>query len=177
MIVQTETNNHTIAIIGGSIAGSEAANLLASHHFKIVVFEMNALPYGKIEDGLPNWHINLRNRQMKSIDSNLRHPNILYVPKVKIGAEITFQELLSTWKFSAVILANGAWHDRRLPVKGAEYLHGDNLIYQNSFIYWFNHKHEKNYEGEQILLKNKIVVVGGGLASLDVVKAIMIQKL
>ena len=41
---------HYIAIIGGSISGSEAANLLAQNGFRVVVFEMNSLPYGKIED-------------------------------------------------------------------------------------------------------------------------------
>ena len=131
-----DTNSHTIGIIGGSIAGSEAAYLLATHDFKIVVFEMNSLPYGKIEDGLPNWHINLRNRQMKSIDSNLNHPNISYVPNVKIGTDFNFEDLLNEWKFSAVILANGAWYDRRLPVEGAEEMCKDCLVYQNPFIYW-----------------------------------------
>ena len=62
---------HYIAVIGGSISGSEAANLLAQNGFKVVVFEMNKLPYGKIEDGLPSWHISLRDRQQKEIDKKL----------------------------------------------------------------------------------------------------------
>lgn len=177
MATLKDVNSHTIAIIGGSISGSEAAYLLASHNFKIVVFEMNSLPYGKIEDGLPNWHINLRNRQMKSIDSNLNHPNITYVPNIKVGTDFDFSDLLNEWKFSAVILANGAWQDRKLPIYEVEKVNKDLLIYQNPFIYWFNHKHEHGYNGEQIHLKNKIVVIGGGLASLDVVKAVMIEKL
>lgn len=177
MSFSKDTNSHTIAVVGGSISGSEAAYLLATNDFKIVVFEMNSLPYGKIEDGLPNWHINLRNRQMKSIDSNLNHPNISYVPNVKIGTDFKFEDLLNEWKFSAVILANGAWYDRRLPVQGAEEMCNDCLVYQNPFIYWFNHKHEKDFKGDSVNLKDKIVVIGGGLASLDVVKAVMIEKL
>ncbi len=177
MATPKDTNNHIIAVIGGSISGSEAAYLLATHNFKIVVFEMNSLPYGKIEDGLPSWHINLRNRQMKAIDSNLSHPNISYVPNTKIGTDFSFEDLLTEWKFSAVILANGAWYDRRLPVEGAEEMCKDCLIYQNPFIYWFNHKHEKDFSGDAVNLKAKIVVIGGGLASLDVVKAVMIEKL
>lgn len=176
MVPKNDYNSHTIAIIGGSISGSEAAYLLATNDFKIVVFEMNALPYGKIEDGLPNWHINLRNRQMKAIDANLSHPNITVVPMIKVGTDFSFEDLLNEWKFSAVILANGAWFDRRLSVPGSELLTNDSLVYQNPFIYWFNHKHESNYQGDSISLKNKIIVVGGGLASLDVVKAIMIEK-
>ena len=39
MITSKDANRHTIAVIGGSIAGSEAAFLLATHDFKIVVFD------------------------------------------------------------------------------------------------------------------------------------------
>ena len=50
---------HYIAVIGGSISGSEAANLLAQNGFKVVVFEMNKLPYGDLLDiteGTASWH-------------------------------------------------------------------------------------------------------------------------
>ena len=84
----TQFKNHYIAIIGGSISGSEAANVLAQNGFRVVVFDMNKLPYGKIEDGLPNWHVNLRDRQIAEIDSKLDQENIRFVPCVKIGNDI-----------------------------------------------------------------------------------------
>ena len=37
------------------------------------------------------------------------------------------------------------------------------------------HKHEKNYDGLNFSVKNNTIVVGGGLASLDVVKIVMIE--
>ncbi|VAW26873.1 hypothetical protein MNBD_BACTEROID04-1819, partial [hydrothermal vent metagenome] len=37
-------NKHYIAVIGGSISGSEAAYLLAEKGFEVVVFDMNKLP-------------------------------------------------------------------------------------------------------------------------------------
>lgn len=43
-----------MAIIGGSVAGSEAAYLLAEKGVRVVVFDQKNLPYGKIEDGLPS---------------------------------------------------------------------------------------------------------------------------
>ena len=85
MKLSEEYKKHYVAVIGGSISGSEAASLLAKNGFRVVVFDMNKLPYGKIEDGLPNWHINLRNRQIAEIDKKLDHPNIRYVPNLKIG--------------------------------------------------------------------------------------------
>ena len=166
---------HYIAIIGGSISGSEAASLLANSGFRVVVFDMNKLPYGKIEDGLPSWHINLRNRQEAEIDKKLFHDNIRYVPLVKIGRDISFKDLVENWGFSAIILANGAWMDRSVPIEGIDKFKNKGLIYQNDFIYWFNHKHEPNYNGNRYKLKDNAVVFGGGLASLDVVKIFMIE--
>jgi ferredoxin--NADP+ reductase len=166
---------HYIAVIGGSISGSEAANLLAQNGFKVVVFEMNKLPYGKIEDGLPSWHISLRDRQQKEIDKKLNQENIRYVPQVKIGKDISFKDLVENWGFSAIILANGAWQDRALNINGIEKFKNKGLIYQNDFIYWFNHKHEPNFDGNRYSLKDGAAVVGGGLASLDVVKVFMIE--
>jgi NADPH-dependent glutamate synthase beta subunit-like oxidoreductase len=166
---------HYIAIIGGSISGSEAASLLAKNGFRVVVFDMNKLPYGKIEDGLPSWHINLRNRQEAEIDQKLFHDNIRYVPLVKIGHDISFKDLVENWGFSAIILANGAWMDRSVPIEGIDKFKNKGLIYQNDFIYWFNHKHEPNYNGNRYKLKDNAIIFGGGLASLDVVKIFMIE--
>ncbi|MBT8269127.1 MAG: FAD-dependent oxidoreductase [Bacteroidia bacterium] len=166
---------HYVAVIGGSISGSEAASVLSKNGFRVVVFEMNALPYGKIEDGLPSWHIKLRDRQQREIDKKLDQENIRYVPHVKIGETMSFQDLIDNWGFTAIILANGAWKDRGLPIEGVEKFRDNGLIYQNDFIYWFNHKHEPDYKGRQYQIRDNAVVVGGGLASLDVVKIFMIE--
>ena len=131
MTLHDSHRKHYVAIIGGSISGSEAANILAENGFRVVVFEMNALPYGKIEDGLPSWHIKLRDRQQGEIDKKLDQENIRYVPMVKIGETISFKDLVENWGFTAIILANGAWKDRSLPVKGIEKFRDNGLIYQN----------------------------------------------
>ena len=139
-MMDLKSKKHYIAIIGGSISGSEAAKVLADKGIRVVVFEMNNLPYGKIEDGLPCWHVGLRDKQEKNIDEKLDNENIRYVPKVQIGKDIPFKDLVEDWGFSAVILANGAWKDRPLPVENIEKFRGKELIYQNSLLYWFNHK-------------------------------------
>ena len=64
---------------------------------------MNALPYGKIEEGLPNWHIKLRNKQINEIDKKLNLPNVRFVPNTKIGVDINFLDLVNNWGFSATI--------------------------------------------------------------------------
>ncbi|MCK5637676.1 MAG: hypothetical protein KAH67_03115, partial [Flavobacteriaceae bacterium] len=174
-MIDNSSKKHYIAIIGGSISGSEAAFILAEKGYRVVIFEMNSLPYGKIEDGLPKWHINLRNKQEQNIDQKLNHENIRFVPNVKIGRDISFDDLVNNWGFTVVILANGAWKDRDLPVNDINKFIDKGLIYQNALLYWFNHKHEPNYNGPDYNIKDGTIVIGGGLSSLDVMKLGMIE--
>jgi NADPH-dependent glutamate synthase beta subunit-like oxidoreductase len=87
---------------------------------------------------------------------------------------LDFRDLV-TWGFSVVVLANGAWRDRPLPVDGIDQYIDRGLIYQNPFIYWFNHKEESDYSGQHYDVPPGTIVVGGGLASLDVVKAVQVE--
>ena len=166
---------HCIAVIGGAVAGSEVAAVLAERGVQVVVFEMNARPYGKIEDGLPRWHVELRKKEYGRIDANLSRPGVSFVPRTRIGKDLDFRALVEDWGFSGVVLANGAWRDRPLPVEGADDYLGKGLIYQNPFIIWFNHADEPDYRGERFEPRDGALVVGGGLASIDVVKALMLE--
>ena len=143
----SKNSEYYIAIIGGSIAGSEAAYQLAKNGFKIAVFDQMPLPYGKIEDGLPKWHVKLRDKEEEAIDEKLQDPNIRFIPKCRLGRDIAFESLLQDWKFSAIILAIGAWRDRPLEIPGIEAFVDKGLIYQNHLIKWFNHYHESDYKG------------------------------
>lgn len=168
------SGKHFIAIVGGSVAGSEAAFMLAEKGFRVVVFDQKNLPYGKIEDGLPKWHVGLRNKEERLIDERLTHPNIRFVPGFRLGRDATLDELIQ-WGFSAVIIAIGAWLDRKLPIEGIEKLRNNGLIYQNDLLFWYNHNHEPNYKGPNYNLPDGTCVIGGGLASIDVVKMVMID--
>ncbi len=169
------SGKHFIAIIGGSVAGSEAAFILAEKGFRVVVFDQKNLPYGKIEDGLPKWHVGLRDKEEKKIDERLNHPNVRFVPGVRLGRDITLDQLANEWGFSAVIIAIGAWLDRKLPVEGIDKLRNKGLIYQNDLLHWYNHRHEADYKGIHYDLPDGTCVIGGGLASIDVVKMVMIE--
>ncbi len=165
-----------VAIFGGAVSGAEAAAQLSRRGIHSVVFDQNALPYGKIEDGLPKWHVRLRNREIARIDEKLSSPLVHFVPGLRLGRDIPFSEIVDNWGFSAILLAIGAWKDRPLPVAGIDAFVGKNFHYQNPFMYWFNHKHEANYSGPQFEIRDNAIVIGGGLASLDVVKVLMIES-
>jgi NADPH-dependent glutamate synthase beta subunit-like oxidoreductase len=166
---------HFVAIVGGAVAGSEAAARLSERGIYTVVIEQNVRPYGKIEDGLPKWHVKLQAQEEAKINEKLSRPNIFFVPNVKLGNELDFHDLATNWGFSAVLLANGAWRDRPLPIDGIDQYVGKGLVYQNPLVKWFNHYHEHNYDGERYEIPDGAIIVGGGLASLDVVKIVMLE--
>ena len=165
---------HFVAVVGGAVAGSEAAARLADRGIYVAVFEQHSRPYGKIEDGLPKWHVKLRVQEERKIDERLSRPNVFFVPDTKLGRDVSFYDLVSNWGFSAVLLADGAWKDRPLPVPGIDRFIDKGLVYQNPLITWFNHSHEPDYEGETFEVLDDAMVIGGGLASLDVVKVLML---
>ena len=105
----------------------------------------------------------------------MSHPNVSFVPQVKLGEDIDFEDIARNWGFSAVLLAIGAWRDRPLSIPDIDkYVH-KGLYYQNPFIYWFNHKHEPDFQGQSFEIKDETIIIGGGLASLDVAKVIMFE--
>ncbi|HTO07663.1 MAG TPA: hypothetical protein VMR86_11490 [Myxococcota bacterium] len=164
-----------VAVIGGATAGAEAADIFAKQGILTVVFEQNARPYGKVEDGLPRWHVGLRAKEYATIDQKLGQAHVHFVPNTRVGRDVSLRELCEAWGFHTVVLANGAWRDRPLAVPDAEKYVGKGLVYQNPFIQWFNHRHEAGYQGPVFQALDDTIVVGGGLASIDVVKAINLE--
>ena len=172
---ENKTSRHVMAVIGGATAGSEIARILAERGALVIVFEQNPRPYGKIEDGLPRWHIKQRRDEYEEINKRLDHPNIEYVPLTRMGRELDFDDLRTAWGLSGIVLTHGAWKDRAFPVEGADQFIDRGLVYQNKLIYWFNHYPEKTYDGPRYELTPGAIVVGGGLASIDVVKVLQIE--
>ncbi len=164
-------SRHVVAIIGGAVAGSEAAALCASRGVLALVIEQNERPFGKIEDGLPRWHDKLRDKEYAAIRENLTRPGVVLVPRTVLGRDITIETLLKDWGVNAVMLASGAWRDRPL-FPGADAYLGQGLVNQNPFVYWYNHYPDAGFDGVRYTISDDAIVVGGGLASIDVVKII-----
>ena len=165
---------HVVLVVGGAVAGSEAAAQFTARGVLCIVVEHNGRPYGKIEDGLPRWHVKLRESEEDKIDAKLSHPKVLFVPRTRLGKDLGLDEL-RTWGLSAIVLANGAWRDRPLPVPDADAYVGRGFYYQNPYVMWFNHYLEPDYTGPQCEVPDGALVVGGGLASLDVVKILQLE--
>ena len=172
---ETQSSRHVMAVVGAATAGSEIARILAERGALVVLIEQNPRPYGKIEDGLPRWHVKQRKDEYEEINKRICHPNILYVPLTRLGRDLDFKELVEEWGLSGVVLTHGAWRDRPFPVEGADQFIDRGLVYQNPLIYWFNHYSEASYSGPRYDLRPGTIVQGGGLASIDVVKVLQIE--
>jgi NADPH-dependent glutamate synthase beta subunit-like oxidoreductase len=174
MDTNAQAPRHAVAVIGAACSGAECAEILAASGCHVTVFEQNARPFGKIEDGLPRWHERQRSQEYVKISDKLTKPGISFVPKTAIGPDLPLADLRK-WGFSAIVLACGAWRDRPVGVPGDAKAVGNGLVYQNPFIYWFNHHEEKSYDGERYKPVDGSLVIGGGLASIDCIKALMLE--
>ena len=85
--------HHFVAVIGGAISGSVAAEILADHGIRVAVFEQNTRPYGKIEDGLPRWHVEQRKQEYARIDARMKKPNVYFIPSTKLGRDFNLPQL------------------------------------------------------------------------------------
>ncbi|MGE0707184.1 MAG: NAD(P)-binding protein [Planctomycetota bacterium] len=172
---KVEQPTHVVGIVGGACAGSVVAEHLAQRGCQVIVFEQNPRPYGKIEDGLPRWHKKQRDMEYRKIDERLDRAGVHFVPNTRLGRDISFADLASEWGLSVLVLANGAWTDRKLDDPRADEVVDKGLVYQNAFVYWFNHMNEAGYDGPRYEVVDEAVVVGGGLASIDVIKILQLE--
>ena len=161
-----------VLIIGGAVSGSTAVKKLIDEGIRCVVVEQNRMPYGKIEDGLPRWHEKQRINEYFKIDDIISNELVDFVPLTRIGKDVSFEEIYNMG-WSCIYFANGAWKDRSFPIKEIEDF--DNFYYQNPFVYWFNHYHEPSYNGPKVDIKDDAIVIGGGLASIDVCKITQLE--
>ena len=161
-----------VLIIGGAVSGSTAVKKLTDEGIRCVVVEQNRMPYGKIEDGLPRWHEKQRINEYFKIDDIISNELVDFVPLTRIGKDVSFEEIYNMG-WSCIYFANGAWKDRSFPIKEIEDF--DNFYYQNPFVYWFNHYHEPSYNGPNVDIKDDAIVIGGGLASIDVCKITQLE--
>ena len=161
-----------VLIIGGAVSGSTAVKKLTDEGIRCVVVEQNRMPYGKIEDGLPRWHEKQRINEYFKIDDIISNELVDFVPLTRIGEDVSFEEIYNMG-WSCIYFANGAWKDRSFPIKEIEDF--DNFYYQNPFVYWFNHYHEPSYNGPKVDIKDDAIVIGGGLASIDVCKITQLE--
>ena len=177
---QPSTPTQAVAVVGGGVAGSEIASKMAENGILVAVFERDRVAFGEPDGAVPFWHEERRRAERDTIVAKLSHPGIEYIPCTAVGKELDFRDLVGPkWNFTAVVLANGAALDRELELpsgpSGREFL-GRGFEYRRSFVRSFNESHRAGSGGPRIEdNRGGGVVIGGGLAALDVAKIMNLE--
>jgi NADPH-dependent glutamate synthase beta subunit-like oxidoreductase len=180
-----DNDTRFIAVIGAAVSGVEAAQQFAEAGYQVVVIETQSSIGGKVIYGLPFWHAGQAITELVKMGAALSHPNIHFVPHVTAipddekptGRQLTIQQL-QDMGFERVIVAAGAPRDRALTINDQpianDLVQAGRVKYQNDFIAELNHRW---YSGDSLteyplfpegtLLHGKVLVIGGGLASLS----------
>jgi len=146
-----------VAIIGGGPAGLAAAYQLRRRGIASTIFEMHPELGGMMRYGIPNYRIP-RAELDREIERILEMGDIEVKTGTRVGQDVSVEQLEKD--YDAILWANGCWIGRGLPVAGWD--ETPNCVSAVKFLEQFN-------KGEMKYTANKIVCVGGGDTSIDVV--------
>ena len=145
-----------VAIIGGGPAGMAAAYQLRRKGHAVTVFESQPELGGMMRYGIPNYRIP-RDKLAGEIE-RIVAMGMDVRTGVRVGKDVSLEEVESS--HDALLWAVGCWTGRGLPVAGWEGT--PNCVSGVAFLKAFN-------EGRMKVTAEKVVCVGGGDTSIDVV--------
>jgi len=143
------------AVVGAGPAGLTAAFYLRKQGHTVTLFEARSRGGGMMRYGIPAYRLphDILDREIKDIlDSGIE-----FRPNQSLGVDFTLDQLKSEG-YEAVFLGVGAQLSRRIP------LHGDDL----PDVLWGVDFLGRVAEGEDVNLKEKVIVIGGGNVAVDV---------
>jgi len=146
-----------VAIIGGGPAGMAAAYQLRRRGIASTIFEDHTELGGMMRYGIPGYRIP-RDELDREINRILEMGDIEVRNNTRVGKDVSVEQLEKD--YDAILWALGCWTGRGLPVEGWE--ETPNCVSAVEFLEQFN-------LGEMKYTANKIVCVGGGDTSIDVV--------
>ncbi len=146
-----------VAIIGGGPAGMSAAYHLRRRGIGSTIFDDHAELGGMMRYGIPGYRIP-RGELEHECNRILEMGGIEFRPNTRIGKDISVEQLEKD--YGAVLWALGCKIGRGLPLDGWE--ETPNCVSAVDFLEQFN-------KGELKYTANKVVCVGGGDTSIDVV--------
>jgi NADPH-dependent glutamate synthase beta subunit-like oxidoreductase len=146
-----------VAIIGGGPAGMAAAFQLRRRGIASTIFEDHAELGGMMRYGIPGYRIP-REELDREINRILEMGDIEVRTNTRVGKDVSVEDLEKD--YDAILWALGCWIGRGLPLEGWE--EAPNCVSAVKFLEQFN-------KGEMKYTANKVVCVGGGDTSIDVV--------
>lgn len=159
---------YRIAVVGSGPAGFYAAEALLRSGLPLGVdlYERLPVPFGLVRFGVAPDHPKLK--QVAAVFERIAAlPGFRFVGGVEVGVDVSVSDLSACYR--AVILANGASHDRRMNIPGED-LPGCHQA--GAFIGWYNG--HPDFAGLSFdLSAERAVVIGHGNVALDVARILL----
>ena len=146
-----------IAIVGAGPAGMTAAYYLAMKGYKPTVFDKAKKPGGMMMNGLPGFR--LEKDVVEAEIDILREMGVEFKCGVEVGKDVTIAQLREQG-YKGFYLAIGLQNGGKLNVPGDD---AEGVIAGIDFVKRVN-------AGEDVKLKGKVVVIGGGSIGADVAR-------
>ena len=146
-----------IAIIGAGPAGMTCAFFLAQKGYKPTVFDKASRPGGMLMNGIPSFR--LEKDVVEAEIEILKEMGVEFKCGVEVGKDITIQQLRDEG-YKGFYIAIGAQGGRAVGVPGED---AEGVLAGVSFL------HDVNV-GNDVKLKGKTVVIGGGNVAVDVAR-------
>ncbi|MFH1083721.1 MAG: FAD-dependent oxidoreductase [Pseudomonadota bacterium] len=153
--ITKEDTGKKVAVVGAGPAGLTAAFYLRKKGHTVTLFEARKEPGGMMRYGIPSYRL-----PRKVLDKEIKDilkTGIELRTSETLGKDFNLDRLKSVG-FDAVFLGLGAQLSRRIPVDGAD-LPG--VLWGVDFLV-------KVAKGEDIRLKDRVIVIGGGSVAVDV---------
>ena len=144
-----------VAIVGGGPAGLSAAYQLRRKGHAVTIFDDHAELGGMAKYGVPGYR--LPRSHLDGEINRILAMGVEVKAGIRVGRDISLAELEKG--YDAVLLALGCKAGKPLPVPGAD---APNVISGVAFLEAFN-------QGRLLAVAGRVVVVGGGDTSVDVV--------
>ena len=149
-----------VAIVGAGPAGLTAAFYLRKQGYAVTIFDGHAEPGGMMRYGIPSYRLpkDILDKEINEI----LDLGVEFRPNQTLGRNVTLDQIKNDG-FDAVFLGVGAQLSRRIPLEGSDL---PDVLWGVDFL-------RQVAEGEDIHLKNRVIVVGGGNVAVDVALSAM----
>jgi len=146
-----------VAVIGGGPGGLAAAYQLRLKGHSVTLYESQAELGGMMRYGIPNYRVP-RDKLAAEIQRIIDMGDITVHTSTRVGKDVKVEDIENS--HDALLWAIGCWSGRKLPVPGWDGT--PNCVSGVAFLKAFN-------EGRMKVTGKKLVCIGGGDTSIDVV--------
>ena len=156
------------AVIGSGPAGLTVAEQLQLRGHECTVFEAWPQPGGVLLYGIPNFK--MRKEILEEKIEYLKRLGVQFRNNIRVGTDVTMQDLHDIEGFDAIFLGTGAWVGGHLGIEGEENL--KRVFSATDFLVRGNLEEHQLPDDlrEPPQIGDHVVVVGGGDTSMDCVR-------